>query len=97
MARKYVTRYGNVIVRQTVSDIGIVYYSGAMVREGEEVIRRQMSTVLGTEEEERTKRHMLVECIVSAFEKSEFITLEEVAIGVAEIVKAHLFKGVARG
>jgi hypothetical protein len=97
MARKYVTRYGDVIVRKTVSDIGIVYYSGVMVREGEEVIRRDMSSVLGTEEEERTKRRMLVECIVSCFEKSKLITPEEKAVVVIDIVKKHLFQGVARG
>lgn len=99
MARKYETRYGDIIIKSTISSIGIVRYTGWMVRNGEnvDVTRREMSTVMGTEEEERKKRHMLVECIVERFERSGLLTPEEVAVGVIEIVTRRLREGVARG
>jgi hypothetical protein len=99
MARKYETRYGDVILRSTNSDNGIVRYSGVLVRNGEkiEVTRTDISSVLGTEEEERSKRHLLVECIVSRFERSGLVTLDEVAVGVIEIVRNRLRGAVARG
>jgi hypothetical protein len=98
MARKYETRYGDVIIRSTISD-GIVRYFGVLMRDGAkvEVTRREMSSVLGTEEEERSKRHLLVECIVERYEKSGQLLPEEVGVGVIEIVRRRLREHVARG
>jgi hypothetical protein len=98
MSRKYETRYGDVIIRSVILD-GIVRYSGVMIRDGVkvEVTRREMTTVMGTEEEERKKRHMLLECIVERFERSGLLTPEEVAVGVIEIVNRRMREGVARG
>ena len=99
MARKYETRYGDIIIQSSISNNGIVRYSGVLVRDGQkvELTRREMSSVIGTEEEERSKRHMLVECIVARFEKSGLLTPDEVAVGVIEIVRRRLREGVARG
>lgn len=83
----------------TNSGNGIVHYSGWLVRDGVnvEVTRREMSSVMGTDDEERSKRHMLVECIVERFERSGLLKPEEVAVGVIEIVRRRLREGVARG
>lgn len=99
MSRKYETRYGDIIIQSTISSIGIVRYSGVLVRDGKkvEITRREMSTVMGTEDEERSKRHMIVELIVERFEKSGLLTPEEVGVGVIEIVSRRLREHVARG
>jgi hypothetical protein len=99
ISRKYETKYGDVIIRATISDIGIVHYSGVLVRDGQkiELTRCELKSAFRTEDEERSKRHLMLECIVERFEKSKLISPEEVAVGVIGIVSRRLREHVARG
>ena len=100
MGRMYETSVGNVIISEKVCD-GIVQHIGILMRDGVQIesTRQVMSTPYGTEETERAKRRLLVECIVERFQKKNSKPVsrnEEVAMGVIAIVNRRLREHVVR-